>query len=183
MSMFPDLLPHPALAISLKGEIRSLRMVPESGYPGYGAYVSPSRYWGERLGIEGIYKTYDSVLGDRHEAIQDELFDLPKRLISEEARDARVFELYEALVDAYPKLPREVVLTARQAAAVAHGCVSQFCPDDIRFFITGQTERDKPRWRKRKAVVERLIGGWHLEWCPSYKTLDLIESAMGFDFD
>lgn len=168
----------PAFVAARLGEIRSLKLVPGSGYPGYNEYVAPARYWGELLGVHEIYRTYEDVLGDRHAEIQDELFDIHKRAISEEERECRILDRYHALVSAHPDLPHESVLTARQVSAIVHGCVSQFCPEDIRFYIADRHVRQKRAWQNRKAEVELITGGWHLEWCTSFSTLDAIENAV-----
>ena len=177
---------HPAFALAHHSEIRSLRHVPDSGYPAYDAYVAPSRFWGEKLGLPAIYRDYGEVLGSGHADIQDELFDIHRRSISDEAREAEVLRLFSALAEAYPDLPSALALTAKDAASIVHGCVSQFCPEDIRFYLADKHIRQKQAWRDRKNEVERLAGGWHFEWCPSFATLDLIENRLielddGFD--
>jgi len=169
---------RPAFVVAHPGESRSLKLVPETGYPGYNEYVAPARYWGELLGVPEIYRTYEDVLGNRHAEIQDELFDIHKRAISEEERGCRVLDMYRELISAHPDLPHEIVLTTSQVSTIVHGCVSQFCPEDIRFYIADKHVRQKQAWQNRKAEVEFMAGGWHFEWCASFPTLDAIESAV-----
>ncbi|NTF18024.1 hypothetical protein G6L37_06375 [Agrobacterium rubi] len=169
---------HPAFAMAHAEDIRSLRQVPESGYPGYDQYIAPARYWGERLGIPEIYRTYEDVLGDRHAGFEDELFSIHKRRISEDERDRRILELYDLLIAAHQDLPHEIVITTDHVKAIVHGCVSQFCPEDIRFYIADKNLRSKQAWQGRKAEVQALAGGWHFEWCPGFHTLDAIENAI-----
>ena len=169
---------NPALVAAHEDEIRSLKLVPESGYPGYDEYVAPARFWGERLDIADIYRTYEDILGDRHAEIQDELFDIHKRTISEEERESKVLDLYRKLVSAHPDLPHEIVQTTSHVSTVVYGCVSQFCPEDIRFYIADKRVRQSEAWQNRKAEVEVIAGGWHLEWCASLPTLHAIERAV-----
>jgi hypothetical protein len=177
---------HPAFALAHADEISSLRQVPDTGYPPYDAYVAPSRFWGEKLGLPGIHRDYGEVLGDRHPDIQVALFDIHRRSVSDEAREAEVLRLFRDLAEACPDLPTDLALTAKDAASIVHGCVSQFSPEDIRFYLADNHIRQKQAWRDRKKEVERLVGGWHFEWCPSFATLDLIETRLtelGDEFD
>lgn len=156
------------------GEIRSLRHAPETGYPPYEAYVAPARFWGDLLGMPEIYRSYSDVIGDGHAGLQDELFDIHKRTVSDSEREKRVLDLYHSLVSAHTDLPHDIALTMSHVTTITYGCVSQFCPEDIRFYIQGKDVRRKRPWQDRKTDIERRLGGWHLEWCPSWNTLDLM---------
>jgi hypothetical protein len=177
---------HPAYVMAHPHESHSLRHVPESGYPGYGQYAAPSRFWGEKLGLREIHRSYSDVLGDDHAAIQEALFSVHTRTISDDDRDAEVLKLFERLTQAHPDLPRETVLTMKQVAGVVHGAVSQFSPADIAFFLDKRSPRQDNAWRERKLAVQRLTGGWSFDWIISHETLDLIEARLielGDDFD
>lgn len=177
---------HPAYVMAHPHETHSLRNVPESGYPGYGEYAAPSRFWGEKLGLPEIHRSYSDVLGDDHAVIQAELFAIHTRTMDAESRDAEVLALFERLTQAHPDLPRETVLTMKQVAGVVHGAVSQFSPADIVFFLNKRSPSEDTAWRERKSAVQKLTGGWGFEWVVSHETLDLIEARMlelGDDFD
>lgn len=177
---------HPAFVMAHPHEVPSLRYVPESGYPPHWEYCAPSRFWGQKLGLPEIYRSYSDVLGEDHAAIQARLFSIHTRTISDESRDAEVLALFERLTQAHPDLPRETVLTMKQVAGVVHGAVSQFSPADIAFFLNKRSPREDDAWRERKIAVQRLTGGWGFEWVISHITLDLIEARLielGEDFD
>jgi hypothetical protein len=177
---------HPAFVMAHPHEVPSLRYVPESGYPAYGQYNAPARFWGLKLGLPEIHRSYSDVLGDDHAAIQADLFSIHTRTISDDRRDAEVLSLFERLTQAHPDLPREAVLTMKQVAGVVHGAVSQFSPADIAFFIDKRSPRQNNGWRERKIAVQRLTGGWSFDWVISHETLDLVEARLielGDDFD
>jgi hypothetical protein len=177
---------HPAYVMAHPHEPHSLRHVPESGYPGFGEYAAPSRFWGEKLGLSEIHRSYSDVLGDDHARIQSELFSIHTRTISDDSRDAEVLKLFERLTQAHPDLPREAGLTMKQATGVVHGAVSQFSPADIAFFLRQRSPRQDNAWRERKLAVQRLTGGWSFDWVISHETLDLVEARLielGDDFD
>lgn len=177
---------HPAFVMAHPHEVPSLRYVPESGYPPHGEYNAPSRFWGRKLGLPEIHRSYSDVLGDNHAAIQAKLFSIHTRTISDEHRDIEVLKLFERLTEAHPDLPHESVLTMKQVAGVVHGSVSQFSPADIAFFLNKRSPREDSAWRERKSVVQKLSGGWGFEWVISYETLDLVETRLielGDDFD
>ncbi len=177
---------HPAFVMAHPHEVPSLRYVPESGYPPHGEYNAPSRFWGRKLGLPEIHRSYADVLGDDHAAIQAELFSIHTRTISDEHRDVEVLKLFERLTQAHPDLPCETVLTMKQVAGVVHGAVSQFSPADIAFFLNKRSPREDSAWRERKSAVQKLSGGWGFEWVISHETLDLVEARLielGDDFD
>lgn len=177
---------HPAFVMAHPHEVPSLRYVPESGYPPHREYCAPSRFWGRKLGLPEIHRSYSDVLGEDHAAIQAKLFSIHTRTIGEESRDVEVLALFDRLTQAYPDLPRETVLTMKQVAGVVHGAVSQFSPADIAFFLHKRSPRQDSAWRERKIAVQRLTGGWSFEWVISHTTLDLIEArlvGLGDDFD
>jgi hypothetical protein len=152
----------------------SLRKMPSSGYPGYGKYVDPARFWGETLSLPEIYSDYADVLGDDHAKIQ--------RLHLSKKRPGEnwlfVQGLFEELAAAHPELPLDVANSEAAIRHVVYGCVSKFCADDIRFFLTKPPAGSDLSWRRRKLEVERRAGGWHFEWCASFETLDKIESRL-----
>ncbi len=184
----PKLRPedHPAFAMAHPHEVPSLRLVPESGYASYGEYVAPSRFWGLKLGLPDIYDDYAEVFGSDHAEIQSDLFTIHTRRMDAESRDAEVLNICVRLKAARPALPFDIALTMKDAATIAHGAVSQFSADDIRFHLVKRSAREDQAWRARKLEVQRLSGGWHFEWMPSHATLDLIEARLvelGDDFD
>lgn len=177
---------HPAFVMAHPHETPTLKYVPESGYAPYGEYNAPSRFWGLKLGLPEIHRSYSDVLGGDHAAIQARLFSIHTRTISDESRDAEVLALFERLTQAHPDLPRETVRTMKQVTGVVHGAVSQFSPTDIAFFLNKRPPREDDAWRERKVAVEELSGGWGFEWVVSHETLNIIEARLielGEDFD
>jgi hypothetical protein len=177
---------HPAYVMAHPHESHSLRHVPESGYPGYGQYTAPSRFWGEKLGLPEIHRSYSDVLGNDHAGIQTELFSIHTRTMSDDRRDAEVLEFFKMLTQVHPELPRKSILTMKQVAGVVHGAVSQFSPADIAFFLQKRSPKQDDAWHERKNAVQRQTAGWSFDWVISYATLDLVEARLielGDDFD
>jgi hypothetical protein len=152
----------------------SLRKASWSGYPPYGRYVDPARFWGEKLDLPEIYETYSDVLGNDHAHVQAAYLSRKK---PGEHR-AVVEDLFASLCTAHPALPSELATTESAMRHVVYGCVTKLCAQDIRFFLTKPPAGSDLSWRKRKVLVEQLAGGWHFEWCPSDETLDRIEVRM-----
>jgi hypothetical protein len=152
----------------------SLRKASWSGYPPYGRYVDPARFWGDKLGLPEIYETYSDVLGDDHAHVQAAYLSRKK---PGEHRDF-VEDLFDRLCSAHPALPAELATTESAMRHLVYGCVTKLCAQDIRFFLTKPPAGSDLSWRKRKASVEQRAGNWHFEWCPSDETLDRIEARI-----
>lgn len=152
----------------------SLRKAACSGYPPYGRYVDPARFWGDKLDLPEIYETYSGILGDDHAQIQTDYLSRKK---SGEHHDV-VEELFERLCCSHLTLPAELATTESARRHVVFGCVTKLCAQDIRFFLTKPPDGSDLSWRKRKTAVERIAGNWHFEWCPSYETLNRIEARV-----
>ena len=149
--------------------------------PDYGTddYVDPSRYWGERLGIPGLFSTYDEVFGGCHPEAQKAI---RAACLGSTPRDSRRFPVlngfHESLCAFYPEIAELEAKSTWERWVVVNGCVSKFTAADIGYFIeVFGLARDPEESRRRMAIQEVL--GHHLEWRVGPRSLSLLEESLG----
>lgn len=151
--------------------------------PDYGDndYIDPARYWGERLGIPGLYQTYKRVFQGLNKQIEMEL----RGWRESDQRELLVAEVrsnYNRLVAKYPEIGEIGVTNFWEGWFVVMGCLSNFSPSDIAHFI--ETDRDPsvedPNYDLRRLRIQERLG-YTLEWRMGAESLALLENHFGLE--
>lgn len=128
-------------------------------------FRTPSARAAKHLGVDGISCSYERVLGNQHHEIWVRLY---RNLKDRNLRQ----ELYNALIEEYPELPR--VKDQSAVWIVVLNCVQKIVPADIEHWLFG----GRGQWYQEYLEhVMRLIGGRQLGWVPSVSTLRKIEDV------
>jgi hypothetical protein len=128
-------------------------------------FRTPSARAAKHLGVEGISCSYERVLGNRH-------YELWVRLYSDLKDHNLRQELYNALIEEYPELPR--VKDYPAVWTVVLNCVQKIASSDIEHWLFG----GRGGWYQEYLEhVMRLTGGRQLGWVPSVPTLRKIEDV------
>jgi hypothetical protein len=129
-------------------------------------FSTPSARAAKHLGVDGISCSYERVLGNQHQALWVRLYsDLEDRNLRQ--------ELYNALIEEYPELPR--VKDYPAVWTVVLNCVQKIVPADIEHWLFG----GRGGWYQEYLEhVMRLVGGRHLGWVPGISTLRKIEDVV-----